>query len=41
VARAGAAGFAAIELFADGALDAMPLVVQQASSAFDTPGRVP
>ena len=41
VARAGAAGFAAIGLFADGPLDAMPLVVQQASSAFDTPGRDP
>lgn len=37
VARAGAAGFAAIGLFADGPLDAMPLVIQQASSAFDTP----
>lgn len=40
VARAGAAGFAAIGLFADGPLDAMPLVVRQASSAFDTLGRV-
>jgi thiamine-phosphate diphosphorylase len=41
VARAGAAGFAAIGLFADGPLDAIPLVVQQACSAFDTPGRDP
>lgn len=41
VARAGATGFAAIGLFADGPLDAMALAVQQASSAFDTPGRVP
>jgi hypothetical protein len=41
VARAGAAGFAAIGLFADGPLDAMPLVVREASSAFDTPERVP
>jgi len=41
VARAGAAGFAAIGLFADSPLDRMPLVVQQASSAFDTPERVP
>jgi len=41
VAHAGAAGFAAIGLFADGPLDAIPLVVQQASSAFDTHGRVP
>jgi len=41
VARAGAAGFAAIGLFAEGPLDAMPLVVQRASSAFDTLGRVP
>ena len=37
VARAGAAGFAAIGLFADGPLDAIRLVLQQASSAFDTP----
>jgi len=37
VAHAGAAGFAAIGLFADSPLDAMPLVVRQASSAFDTP----
>lgn len=41
VAQAGAAGFAAIGLFADGPLGAIPLVVQQASSAFDTHGRVP
>lgn len=41
VARAGAAGFAAIGLFAEGPLDAMPLVVQQAALAFDTPERVP
>ena len=41
VARAGAAGFAAIGLFADAAVDAMPQAVQQACSAFDTPERVP
>jgi len=41
VARAGAAGFAAIGLFADAAVDAMPQEVQQARSAFDTPVRVP
>ncbi len=41
VARAGAAGFAAIGLFADGPLDTIALAVQQASSAFDTSGRVP
>lgn len=41
VAGAGAAGFAAIGLFAEGPLDAMPLVVQEAALAFDTPQRVP
>jgi thiamine-phosphate pyrophosphorylase len=39
VARAGAAGFAAISLFADAAVDAMPQAVQQACAAFDTPER--
>jgi thiamine-phosphate diphosphorylase len=37
VARAGAAGFAAIGLFAGGDDDAMSDVVRQAVSAFDTP----
>lgn len=41
VARAGAAGFAAIGLFIESPLDAMPSVVLQASSAFDTPEGVP
>ena len=41
VARAGAAGFAAIGLFANGPLDAMPMVVRHASLAFDTTERVP
>ena len=41
VARAGAAGCAAIGLFADGPLDEMPSVVQQACSAFDTLRHVP
>jgi thiamine-phosphate diphosphorylase len=41
VAHAGAAGFAAIGLFADVPLDALRLVVEQACSAFDTPGRDP
>ena len=41
VARAGAAGFAAIGLFANEALDALPQVVQQSVSAFDTLERVP
>lgn len=41
VARAGAAGCAAIGLFADGPLDAIPQVVRQASLAFGIPGRVP
>jgi thiamine-phosphate diphosphorylase len=41
VARAGAAGFAAIGLFANAAVDAMPHAVQQARATFDTPVRVP
>ena len=40
VAAAGAAGFAAIGLF-DEAGERLPLVVQQASLAFDTPGARP
>ena len=40
VARAGAAGFAAIGLFANAAVDAMPHEVARACSAFDTPERV-
>ena len=39
VARAGAAGYAAVGLFADCPLGQMASVVQQASSAFDTPRR--
>jgi thiamine-phosphate pyrophosphorylase len=41
VARAGAAGFAAIGLFANAAVDAMPHAVERACSVFDTPERVP
>ena len=41
VARVGAAGCAAIGLFADSPLDAIPQVVRQASLAFGIPGRVP
>jgi thiamine-phosphate pyrophosphorylase len=41
VARAGAAGFAAIGFFANAAADAMPQEVAQACAAFDTPERVP
>lgn len=41
VAKAGAAGIAAIELFADCPLDALQLLVAQAALAFDTPGGVP
>lgn len=41
VTRAGAAGFAAIGLFADCPLEALQVIVRQASLAFDTPGRVP
>jgi thiamine-phosphate pyrophosphorylase len=41
VARAGAAGFAAIGFFADAAVDALPQEVEQARAAFDTPERVP
>ncbi len=40
-AAAGAAGFAAIGLFADPPLDRLQLSVRQASRAFDTPGSVP
>ena len=38
---AGAAGFAAIGLFADCSPDHLQVLVRQASMAFDTPGRVP
>lgn len=41
VARAGAAGFAGIGLFADCPLEALHTLVRTASTAFDTPGRVP
>lgn len=41
VAEAGAAGFAAIGLFADCPLDALQVIVAQAALAFDTPGSVP
>jgi thiamine-phosphate diphosphorylase len=41
VARAGAAGFAAVGLFGNPAVDAMPQAIEQACSAFDTPERVP
>jgi thiamine-phosphate pyrophosphorylase len=41
VARAGAAGFAAIGLFAEPSLDALDRVVSGAARAFDTPLRVP
>jgi thiamine-phosphate diphosphorylase len=41
VGRAGGSGIAAIGLFADGAVDAMPALVAQISAAFDTPERVP
>jgi thiamine-phosphate pyrophosphorylase len=40
VARAGAAGVAAIGLFADSAVDALHGIVEQISTAFDTPERV-
>jgi thiamine-phosphate diphosphorylase len=40
VARAGAAGVAAIGLFADSAVDALHSIVEQISTAFDTPERV-
>ena len=39
--RAGAAGFAAIGLFADCSPGNLQVLVRQASMAFDTPGRVP
>ena len=41
VARTGAAGFAAIGLFADCPVDALQLIVRTASMAFDTLGSVP
>lgn len=41
VADAGAAGFAAIGLFANCPLEALQAVVAQAALAFDTPGSVP
>ena len=41
IGRAGAAGFAAIGLFADCSPGNLQVVVRQASMAFDTPGRVP
>jgi len=41
VAHAGAAGFAAIGLFADCPIDALQVIVRAASAAFDTPGSVP
>lgn len=41
VARAGAAGFAAIGLFANVAIDAMRPEIERARSTFDTPGSVP
>ena len=41
VARAGAAGFAAIGLFANVAIDAMLPAIERARSTFDTPGSVP
>jgi thiamine-phosphate pyrophosphorylase len=41
VAESGAAGFAAINLFAECALNALPSVVDRAAHAFDTPMGVP
>lgn len=41
VARTGASGIAAIGLFADGPVDAMDGIVEQITTAFDTPERVP
>ena len=41
VARAGAAGFAAIGLFAGAEREALPHLLAAASSAFDTPGGLP
>lgn len=41
IRQAGAAGFAAIGLFADAAPDRLQVVVQQACGAFDTPCTVP
>ena len=41
LAHAGAAGFAAIGLFADCPLEALQVIVRTASSAFDTPRGVP
>lgn len=41
VTGAGAAGFAAIGMFADCPIDALPGIVGRAAQAFDTPARVP
>jgi thiamine-phosphate pyrophosphorylase len=41
VARAGAAGFAAIGLFAESSADGLQVIVRQASLAFDTPPALP
>jgi thiamine-phosphate pyrophosphorylase len=41
VARAGAAGVAAISVFVDCAVDALPGILAQMSAAFDTSERVP
>jgi thiamine-phosphate diphosphorylase len=41
IGETGAAGFAAIGLFAGAPLDQLQVVVHQASSAFDTPATVP
>lgn len=41
VAGAGAAGFAAIGLFAEGGLDGLQTIVERAVHAFDTPAGVP
>jgi thiamine-phosphate pyrophosphorylase len=41
VARAGAAGFAAVGLFVDSSPDGLQVIVRQASLAFDTPSALP
>jgi len=41
VALAGASGLAAIGLFTDAPVDAVPGIVEQITTAFDTPERVP
>jgi len=41
IGRTGAAGFAAIGLFASAAVEALPQLVAAARSAFDTPGGLP